>query len=57
MFVGGPTGMEVVVMGDYVIVGLSKNGIEPPGLATWSRIEIVVGSHVHVRMYVIVSWA
>ena len=49
--------MEVVVMGDYVIVGLSKNGIEPPGLATWSRIEIVVGSHVHVRMYVIVSWA
>ena len=35
--------MEVVVLGGHVIVGQSKNGIAPPGLATWSRIEMVVG--------------
>ena len=40
--------MEVVVLGSHVIVGLSEKGIAAPGLATWSRIEIVVGDHVHV---------
>ena len=43
LFVGGPTGMEVVVRGGQVIVGLNRKRIEPPGLATWSRIEMVVG--------------
>ena len=32
LFVGGPTGMEVVVLGGHVIVGLSKEGIPPRGL-------------------------
>ena len=49
--------MEVVVMGGHVIVGVNINGIASPGLATCSRMEIVVGSHVHERMYVIVRWA
>ena len=42
--------MDVVVLGGHVIVGLSKKWIAPPGLTTWSRIEIVVGGHVHVCM-------
>ena len=57
LFVGGPTGMEVVVLGGHVIVGLSEKWIAPPGLATWSRIEMVEGGHAHVCMYVIVRWA
>ena len=40
--------MEVVVLGGHVVVGLSKKGIAPPGLATWSCIEMVVGGHAHV---------
>ena len=35
LFVGGPTGIEVVVLGIHVLVGLSKRGIAPPGL--WPR--------------------
>ena len=52
LFVGGPTGMEVVVMGGHVIDGLSKKVIAPPWLVTWwSRIEMmVVGGHAHVCM-------
>ena len=49
--------MEVVVMGGHAIVGGGINEVASPGLATCSRIEIVVGSHVHERMYVIVVWA
>ena len=48
LFVGGPTGMKVVVLGGHVIVGLSKQWIAQPGLATWSRIEMVVGGHAQV---------
>ena len=40
--------MEVVVMSGHVIVGLSKNGITPQGLVTWSYVEMVVGCHVNV---------
>ena len=40
--------MEVVVMGGHVILGLSKEGIAPPGLATWSHVEMVVGGHANV---------
>ena len=47
LFVRGPAGIEV---DGHVVVGLSKKGIAPPGLATWSRIEMVVGGHVHVCM-------
>ena len=47
-FVGGPIGMEVVVLGGHGIVGPSKTGKAPPGLDTWSRIEMVVGGDVHV---------
>ena len=50
LFVGGPTDIEVLVLGGHVIVGLSKMGIAPPGLDTWSRIEIVVGGQVHPCM-------
>ena len=39
-------------MGGHVIVGLSKQEKAPPGLATWSRIKMSVGGHVHVCMYV-----
>ena len=49
-FLGGPTGMEVVVMGGHVIIGLCKKLIVPPGLAIWSRIEMVGGGHAHVCM-------
>ena len=34
MFVGDPTGVEVLVLSGHVIVGLSEEGIAPPGLAT-----------------------
>ena len=50
LFFSDPTGMEVAVLGGHVIVGLMKKGIAPPGLATWSRIEMVVGGHAHVCM-------
>ena len=50
LFVGVTTGMEVVVLGGHVIVGVRNIGIAPPGLATWSRIEMVVGGHAHVCM-------
>ena len=42
--------MELVVLGGHVIVGLSKTWIAPPELATWSRIEMVVGGHAHECM-------
>ena len=48
LFVGGPTDMEVVVLGGQVIVGLCQKLIAPPGLVTWFRIEMVVGGHAHV---------
>ena len=50
LFVRGPTGMEVVLRGGHMIVGLSKKGIAPPGLGTWSHIEMVVGGHANVCM-------
>ena len=50
LIVGGPSGIEVVVLGGHVIVGLSKKRIQPPGLATLSRFEMGVGGHVHVCM-------
>ena len=52
-----PTGVEGLLLGGRVIVGLSEDGIPPPGLATSSRMEMVMGAHVHVCMYVIVRWA
>ena len=42
--------MEVVVSGGHVIVGLSKKWIAHPWLAMWSRVEMVVGGHVHECM-------
>ena len=53
----GTTGMEIVVLGGHVNVGLSKKDIAPPGLTTWSRTEMVVGRHVCPWMYVTVRWA
>ena len=50
LFVGGTSDMEVVVLGGHVIVGLSRKGIAPPGLATLSRIEMVMGGNAHVCM-------
>ena len=57
LIVGGPTGIEIVVLEGHVIVGLSKKRIPPPGLATSSRVEMGVGDHVHVCMYKIVRRA
>ena len=50
LFVGVTTGMEVVVLGGHVIVGVRNIGQAPPWLATWSRIEMVAGGHAHVCM-------
>ena len=44
--------MEVLVLGGHVIDGLNKKETAPPGLATCSRIEMVVGGHFHEFMYV-----
>ena len=53
LLVGSPTGMEVVVLGGHVIVGLCKQWVAPPGLATWSRIKMVVDMPMYVfGMYV-----
>ena len=51
-FLRDTTGIEISVLGGHVIAGLSKNGIASPGLATWSGIEMAVGGHFHVCMYV-----